>query len=449
MITGREIVKLIFEHNKITQAVNVVREFEDFLRVELKGDNVPGLLNDWDDCLLGMKNIPSPEVLETMFRKQLQRSHLFEKTMGFYHFGILNEGKEQSYDELRKLVDNFLEDRRMRSSRTEYESGRKQLGAAGRQQNEGKEKGDCYNWLNKGDCSRGGACGFIHSADKKGTGKGGRSQSPGRGRSPNRKGGGKGNGSDSPARDQSPGKGRKVANPTIRGKSPSGKEDRLMCSFFASGTCTKGRDCDYFHPKVCKFFKTAEGCTKGDKCKDMHVKPKAAGKAKAKPEGVRVLLARAFSSNTGRTAGSEASTSAGSHPAQRVAGSNPSLNGSEESMGFDGWQCVGRRNKTKWMTAAYQGRCPEPHADITGHNPFTLLNDTDHIMEDDDIGGDAGRNTQLNGCAGRNTTHTTYENKYYTKFGAAGALTWRSGAPARRRDGARVPRRAGGSKKAV
>ena len=395
--------------------MNVVREFEDFLRIELKGDNVPGLLNDWDDCLLGMKNIPSPEVLETMFRKQLQRSHMFEKTMSFYLFGILNEGKEQSYEELRKLVDNCLEDRRMRSSRSEYEGGRKQLGAAGKQQNEGKVQGDCYNWLNKGDCSRGNDCGFTHDVNKKGKGKG---QSPGRGRSPNRKGGGKDDGSEPPARGKSSGKGRKVVNPKIRGKSPSGKEDRPLCSFFGRGTCTKGQDCDYFHPKVCKFFKTEEGCTKGDACRDMHVKPKAAaaeqpqGKAKARPKGVRALLPRAGSSTTSRSAGSEASSP--------EAGRNPSPIGFGRSMDVAGWQTVGRRNTNKWMTAAYQGRCPEPHVDGAGgnpllaENPFALFNDTDKIMDeiDENVGGEAGRNPK----------HDKQKSTYFPKSGVAGAL---------------------------
>ena len=147
---------------------------------------------------------------------------------------------------------------------------------------------------------RGDACGFAHCADKKGTGKGGRSQSPGRGRSPKRKGGGKGTrqgsnaavetsaGSNS-ARGDGNGKGRKVANPKLRGKSPSGKEDRPLCSFFTRGACTKGKDCDYFHPRACRSFKTEEGCKKGEDCRHMHVKAKA---ATAEKLGVRTLLLR-------------------------------------------------------------------------------------------------------------------------------------------------------------
>ena len=51
----QEIPKLICDHNKITKAVSEVREFEDLLKIGLKGESLQGYLNDWDDCLLGMR----------------------------------------------------------------------------------------------------------------------------------------------------------------------------------------------------------------------------------------------------------------------------------------------------------------------------------------------------------------------------------------------------------
>ena len=40
MITGREIVWRIYDHNKISRAAHVVREFSDLIELELRGDNL-------------------------------------------------------------------------------------------------------------------------------------------------------------------------------------------------------------------------------------------------------------------------------------------------------------------------------------------------------------------------------------------------------------------------
>ena len=40
MITGREIVWRIYDHNKISRAAHVVREFSDLIEMELRGDNL-------------------------------------------------------------------------------------------------------------------------------------------------------------------------------------------------------------------------------------------------------------------------------------------------------------------------------------------------------------------------------------------------------------------------
>ena len=40
MITGREIVWRAYGYNKITSSAHVVREFQDFINLELRGDNL-------------------------------------------------------------------------------------------------------------------------------------------------------------------------------------------------------------------------------------------------------------------------------------------------------------------------------------------------------------------------------------------------------------------------
>ena len=125
-----------------------------------------------------------------------------------------------------------------------------------------------------------------------------------------------------------------------------------MCHFFESGRCTKGNACEFYHPKVCKYYKTKDGCSKGDDCKDMHLKGRAAaagkGKAKAKAKaGTRVLI--------------RAVSPAVSDDAMSAAGGDtlPLTVVPTGETDFDSWQTVSRKSKRnkKWMTSAYMGKC--------------------------------------------------------------------------------------------
>ena len=85
-------------------------------------------------------------------------------------------------------------------------------------------------------------CSFEHNSAKKRKGKGERSRSP----AP------RGNSS-----------GRQSATRT--GRSPSRKDDRPACFDYKSGACSRGRDCDYWHPPRCRHFKSNR-CSVGKDC---------------------------------------------------------------------------------------------------------------------------------------------------------------------------------------
>ena len=63
MITGREIVFMVLERNKTDQTLLNIKQTQDFLHIELKGDNLIGYLTDIDNCLMYMENLP-PEDLQ-------------------------------------------------------------------------------------------------------------------------------------------------------------------------------------------------------------------------------------------------------------------------------------------------------------------------------------------------------------------------------------------------
>ena len=52
MITGREIIWRIYDYNKISSQAHVVREFQVFINLELRGDNLSNFVTAWDECYL-------------------------------------------------------------------------------------------------------------------------------------------------------------------------------------------------------------------------------------------------------------------------------------------------------------------------------------------------------------------------------------------------------------
>ena len=52
---------------KVSDVTGAVLEFEDFLHVELKNNNVRGFINGWECCITGLKEVPNELVLESIY----------------------------------------------------------------------------------------------------------------------------------------------------------------------------------------------------------------------------------------------------------------------------------------------------------------------------------------------------------------------------------------------
>ena len=61
MLTGRQIVFLMFQHFQIADLGISRLEFNDLSVLELKGVNLRAFDTAWDDTLLGMKAVPDEE----------------------------------------------------------------------------------------------------------------------------------------------------------------------------------------------------------------------------------------------------------------------------------------------------------------------------------------------------------------------------------------------------
>ena len=112
-------------------------------------------------------------------------------------------------------------------------------------------KGICYQWKEKGQCSKGEPCSFQHESDD-------RAQKP----------------EHTAATPSEPpvSRGRCVSKKkSIQGKSSHGSILRQPCRYYLKGTCTRS-PCEYWHPPECQVYTTESGCKAGDKCLFPHYK---------------------------------------------------------------------------------------------------------------------------------------------------------------------------------
>ena len=74
LVTGRQMLFLIYEQYRISEVDGALLDLEDLLHVRLHNDDLRNFLNDWEHVLTGMRQLPDEELLETLFRNQLDKS---------------------------------------------------------------------------------------------------------------------------------------------------------------------------------------------------------------------------------------------------------------------------------------------------------------------------------------------------------------------------------------
>ena len=280
LLNGRQMAWLMYNHFRIHKVDKGIAEFEDFLYLELKGDNLAKFWHEWEMLYLAAEKLPEPEVLLSFFRRQLEKSKQLEGPLDLLRQDFIYKGVEPTYDQLVTLVKFHLDEQRVKKNRQQRNAqhGQQRAFAAGEKAPK-KKTGTCWQYQKNGTCVNGENCSFVHDSDTAAPRKRGRSSTPGpkKGKA---KGDGKGKsssqkGGKSPARDKS--------NRPKRGKSPKGTEDRIPCKDHRKGQCKKGDACDFWHPKPCRYFKRGM-CDAGNNCVFIHDKS-AAPAAATEPAG--------------------------------------------------------------------------------------------------------------------------------------------------------------------
>jgi hypothetical protein len=84
LLKGRQIYKMLFNHYRVAEAEGAVLEFRDLLNVRMKGDNIEKCWSEFELMLMGLKERPTDNILESLVRAQLERCVPFREYYGAY-----------------------------------------------------------------------------------------------------------------------------------------------------------------------------------------------------------------------------------------------------------------------------------------------------------------------------------------------------------------------------
>ena len=300
-VTGRQLLKIIYEFYKTDEYVGIVYDVSDLTQVKVKGDN-PGwrqLLDFrdlWDETLAGIEKEPEVEILEALFKTEVRKCQCLSHDLGIYD-RALKGSAERSYQFLYDAVQRLLARKQSDLNRSDIQRTRKEgnhmvktndrrgrsrernaapspvkkkksvsktrdnsrghspsdrsKGGKKKERSTSSKKGVCYSWKNSGKCAKHekGECPYSHDESDRSSSSSRSSGSDGRKPSPFKRKKGKGKGK---------GKGR-----GNRSLSPADKK-KVSCYFYLNDNCSKGADCDFKHdPKELEKAKK-----KGGKGKD-------------------------------------------------------------------------------------------------------------------------------------------------------------------------------------
>ena len=169
---------MIYKYFKLSEEDGAMLEWDELLSVHLRGGNLQQFENDWNNTILNIRELPDEIFLETLYRKQLDKSEQLKNAMALYQQDITQRGEKQSYQKLKDILRYHLEKKLLDRNKNAWNHndgkgfvGKKQDGANNDgPPADGLKRGDCRQWRNEGKCSRGNQCPWrgSHTQDKKG-----------------------------------------------------------------------------------------------------------------------------------------------------------------------------------------------------------------------------------------------------------------------------------------
>ena len=249
-LRGRQIAYLIYEYFRVTGANDSVENYADLFTIALRNDDIQESDSKWDG-ILSMTKIPSDDILEGLYTSRIRESEKLKTVLELYNMEIHQKKAGPDDHRLMTMVKGSIEQNlRIKNfeARNENYERNAVVKSQRTKQREQRTPRDCWQWKANGQCSKGDNCSFRHDINKRGQ----MTQS---------------STSQNSFMQQNERKASRTRSP--RGKSPSGRMFRLPSKDYFKGTCTNSF-CEKWHPPVCLFYKSENGCRIWEKCSYAH-----------------------------------------------------------------------------------------------------------------------------------------------------------------------------------
>ena len=219
---------MIYDCFRVAGAHDTVLDHADLFSINLRSDNVQEFDTRWDEILLSMTKIPSDDIQESLHKLWIRESEQLKTVLALCDKEIHQKISTPNYQRLRTMVKKSTHQkirlRKFDARHEKLETGavvKSHKGLSGVE----RGRGICYQWREKGQCSKGDQCSFGHESND-------RAKPSPKAEPPSEP-------QSSKTRDGSLSRKRNA-----RGRSPSEKSNRPPCKYFLKGTCTKSL-CEY------------------------------------------------------------------------------------------------------------------------------------------------------------------------------------------------------------
>ena len=167
-LRGRQIAFMIYDYFRVTGAHDTVLDYADLFSVTLHDDNVQEFDTRWDEVPLFMSKNPSDDVLESLYKLRIRESAQLNTVLELSDMELHQKISMPNYQKLKTMVKRSL-DQKLRLRNFDARHGKIGTGAMVKNRKEptGVEggKGTCYQWKEKGQCSKGDQCSFRHESN--------------------------------------------------------------------------------------------------------------------------------------------------------------------------------------------------------------------------------------------------------------------------------------------
>ena len=108
-LRGRQIAYLIYEYFRVTGANDSVDNYADLFTIALRNDDIQKFDSKWDEILSSMTQIPSDDVLESLYKLRIRGSEKLKTVFELYNVEIQQKKAGPEYHRLKTTVKRSIE----------------------------------------------------------------------------------------------------------------------------------------------------------------------------------------------------------------------------------------------------------------------------------------------------------------------------------------------------